>query len=109
MKHTLAENLVILAELMVKEDRTDEFLDYTVKNLSISRSYPGNIEFEILIDETKPNQVIFYEVWESVEAQWAYMGWRVQAGDLTTLMAFLAAEPKFTALRRIASEPYAGR
>lgn len=109
MKHALAENLIMIAELTVREDRIDEFLDYTVENLSISRSYPGNIEFDILIDEAKPRQVIFYEVWESAEAQQAYMAWRVQAGDLTTLMALLAGEPRFTALRRIASAPHGGR
>jgi hypothetical protein len=30
------------------------------------------------------------------------MAWRVQAGDLTTLMTFLADQPKFTALRSVA-------
>lgn len=108
MKHAFVENLVMIAELTVKKDKIDEFLEYTVENLSISRSHPGNIDFDILIDETKPGQVIFYEVWESAEAQQAYMAWRVQAGDLTTLMTLLAGEPKFTALRRIATEPHAG-
>jgi quinol monooxygenase YgiN len=109
MKHALADNLVVIAELKVKEDRIEAFLDYTVDNLSISRGYPGNIAFDILIDEIKPGEVTFYEVWESAEAQQAYMGWRTQAGDLTTLMAFLAADPKFTALRMIAAEPQPGR
>ena len=109
MKHVLEENLVMIAELTVKEDRIDEFLDYTVENLAISRSYPGNIEFDILFDEAKPGQVIFYEVWTSAEAQQAYMAWRVEAGDLTKLTQFLAAEPRFTALRKIASPPQPGR
>ncbi len=66
------------------------------------RGYAGNIEFDILIDEARPNTVLFYEVWESLEAQQAYMAWRVGAGDLTTLNSFLAGEPKFTALRSVA-------
>ena len=69
---------------------------------------PGNIEFDILVDETRPGQVLFYEVWESAAAQQAYMGWRVQAGDLTTLMSFLAAEPRFTALRRVEGASHSG-
>lgn len=109
MKHALADNIIMIAELTVREDRVDEFLDYTVGNLAVSRSYPGNIEFDILVDETRPGQVSFYEVWESAEAQQAYMGWRVQAGDLTTLMSFLAAEPRFTTLRRVAGAPQPGR
>jgi hypothetical protein len=50
----------------------------------------------------RPNQVLFYEVWESADAQQTYMAWRVERGDLTILMSFLSAEPAFTALKRIA-------
>lgn len=103
MKHAFVDNLVMLAELTVKPDRIGEFLEYTVENLKLSRSYPGNIEFDILIDETQPYRVIFYEVWESPKAQQDYMAWRVQAGDLTKLLSLLAGEPKFTALRSIAT------
>ncbi len=65
MKHAFVDNLVMLAELTVKPDKIEEFLDYTVDNLKVSRSYPGNIAFEILIDENEPYKVLFYEVWES--------------------------------------------
>lgn len=109
MKHTFVDNFVIIAELAIKPEKLDEFLDYTVENLKVSRSYFGNIEFDILIDETRPATVLFYEVWKSLEAQQAYMAWRVQAGDLTTLMSFLDGEPKFTALRSIADQPRDGR
>src|SRR5262245_20069501 len=98
MPYPLVENLVMLAELTVKPDQVDAFLAYTVENLKISRAYPGNLAFDILIDETRPETVIFYEVWESLQAQQAYMAWRTEAGDLTKLLALLAAEPKFTAL-----------
>lgn len=102
MKHEFIDKLVMLAELNIKPGKIEDFLDYTVENLKKSRSYAGNIEFDILIDETRPNTVLFYEVWESAEAQQAYMAWRVKAGDLTMLLSFLADEPKFTALRSIA-------
>ena len=100
MEHDSA--LVMLAELSIKSDSRNEFLAYTVKNLDLSRSAPGNIAFDILVDEAHPNRVIFYEVWETTEAQQAYMAWRIERGDLTILMSFLSGEPKFTALRRIA-------
>lgn len=104
IKHGSADDLVMLAELTVRPDRLEDFLDYTVENLSLSRGYPGNIEFDILIDEAQPGKVVFYEVWESREAQQAYMAWRIEAGDLTKLLSHLAAEPKFTALRRVAPQ-----
>lgn len=102
MEHAFTNNLVMLAELKIKPDQRSAFLDYTVENLKISRSAAGNIAFDILIDEARPDFVLFYEVWESAEAQQAYMAWRIERGDLMTLMAFLASEPKFTALRSIA-------
>ena len=103
MPHAYAEGLVMLAELQIKPGQREAFLDYTVENLNISRSAAGNIAFDILIDESNPETVLFYEVWESAEAQQAYMAWRIERGDLTTLMAFLAGEPKFSALRSLAS------
>jgi quinol monooxygenase YgiN len=103
MKHRCDDKLVMLAELTIKHGKREEFLDYTVENLGISRGAAGNISFDILIDESRPDQVLFYEVWESTVAQQTYMAWRVERGDLTILLSFLAGEPKFTALRRIAT------
>ena len=103
MTHTYAEGLVMLAELQIRPSQREAFLDYTVENLNVSRSAAGNIAFDILVDESNPETVLFYEVWESAEVQQAYLTWRIERGDLTTLMAFLAGEPKFTALRSIVS------
>jgi quinol monooxygenase YgiN len=103
MNHPIDDKLVMLAELTIKPEMRDAFLDYTVENLSLSRTAAGNIAFDILLDQARPNQVLFYEVWESAEAQQTYMAWRVERGDLTVLMSFLAVEPKFTALQRVAT------
>lgn len=102
MNYAFADQLVVLSELTVRPDQLEGFLEYTIANLPLSRSYPGNVTFEILTNETEPSKVIFYEVWESQQAQQAYMAWRVQAGDLTKLLSFLVAEPKFAGLRSIA-------
>jgi len=103
MGYAYVDRLVMFAELKIKPDRIEDFLDYTVANLALSRSCPGNIAFDILIDESRADVVRFYEVWESAEAQQRYMAWRVQAGDLTKLLSYLADAPKFTALRSIAA------
>ena len=103
MKHALADTLVMIAELTIQPGKRDAFLDYTVDNLELSRGAAGNIAFDILIDEARPDCVLFYEVWASAEAQQAYMAWRVERGDLKLLLSFLAGEPKFTALRSVAA------
>ena len=102
MKHAIADKLVVLAELTIKPEMREAFLDYTVENRAVSRAAKGNIAFDILINEARPEQVLFYEIWESAQAQQTYMAWRIERGDLTDLMAFLAGEPQFTALRCIA-------
>jgi quinol monooxygenase YgiN len=65
MRHELSDNLVMIAELTIKPENLDEFLDYNVENLATSRSYPGNIKFDILIDEARPYTILFYEIWDS--------------------------------------------
>lgn len=102
MKPVMETVLVMLAQLAIKPGKCAEFLDYTIENLPISRGAAGNLRFDILIDEARPDTVLFYEEWQSAEAQQAYMAWRVARGDLTTLLAFLDGEPKFTALQRVA-------
>ena len=103
MRHSFDAGLVMVAELTIASGKLDEFLAYTVPNLAVSRAYPGNLRFDMLIDETRPDTVLFHEAWASADAQQAYMAWRTQAGDLTRLMSFLARAPGFTALRRIAA------
>jgi quinol monooxygenase YgiN len=101
MHYTSGDKLVMLSELTIKPEKRDEFLEYVLQNLEISRAAAGNIAFDILVDEMQPNRMRFYEVWESAEAQQAYMAWRVERGDLTTLLALLAEQPQFAALRSI--------
>lgn len=103
MTHTLDDTLVMLAELEVQPDRRDAFLAYTAGSLPVSRGYPGNLRFDMLLDADRPERVLFYEVWESPAAQQAYLAWRIAAGDLTVLMSFLAAKPRFTPLRSVAA------
>lgn len=103
MKYEFTSNLVMIAQLKIKQELREEFLDYIITNLDKSRSWPGNIRFDILIDETCPDLVLFHEIWESAEAQQTYMAWRVKAGDLAILLSFLTEMPKFTALRCMAA------
>ncbi len=103
MKQTFVDNVVMLAEFTVKPDKLDDFLSYTTDNLKLSRSYPGNLTFDILFNEAQPTKVVFYEVWRSPKAQKEYMAWRIKAGDLTKLLSFLSEDPEFTTLRNIAA------
>lgn len=97
MKHAFSDTLVMPAELSIKPEKREEFLDYTVENLEISRGAPGNISFDILIDEARPDQVLFYEVWESAGAppQLCHRStyWRVSAAQKLEPAICLTASP----------------
>lgn len=73
MKHSVDGKLVMLAELRIRPERREAFLDYTVQNLALSRAAAGNIAFDILLDDLSPDLVVFYEAWDPAEAQQAYM------------------------------------
>lgn len=104
MGNLIASVLVMIAEFGVEPERRDEFVEFALENLELSRTYEGNIAFDILLDETRPDVVVFYEVWESAEAQQKYMAWRIGKGDLDKLQAYLTAEPKFMSYRRVEAE-----
>lgn len=86
------------------EDRSGPdgaFLAYTIPNLAVSRTWPGNNQFDMLTDPARPGVVRFCEGWGSAAVQQAYMAWRTAAGGLASLMSFLAEPPTLTASRRV--------
>lgn len=101
MTHALADHVTMIAEFSIKPDMREKFLDYTVENLKSSRTFPGNIAFDILVDESRPQTVLFYEVWETAEAQRAYLAWRARDNGFATLFSYLDGPPKFNAFRRV--------
>lgn len=101
METVIASVLVMIAEFGVVEEKRDEFVELAVANLEASRNYEGNIAFDVLVDESRPGVVVFYEVWESADAQRKYMAWRIGEGDLDKLQAYLTAEPRFMAYSRV--------
>lgn len=103
MDHQNENELIMLVHFTLKQGMRDAFLAYTGENLTLSRAAAGNIAFDILLDEACQERVVFHEVWESLAAQQAYMAWRVERGDLATLLSYLADEPQFTMLRRLAT------
>jgi quinol monooxygenase YgiN len=95
------DTLVMIADLTIAPGRMKDFLAYTLPNLAVSRAAPGNRRFDMLLDDARPDRVLFYEEWDSAAAQRAYMAWRTEQGDLTTLLSLLAGPPGFTALRPV--------
>lgn len=45
---------------------------------------------------------IVHEVWDAIENQQAYLGWRAERGDIDALVAMLGEEPKFVVREHLA-------
>lgn len=103
MKYKRSKHIEVIAQLDVLPSKLEAFLEYIVPNLVVSRSANGNARFDVLIDEERPQSVVFIEEWESPEAQQAYLAWRVERGDLTQLLSYLSGPPNFTTYRRVSS------
>ena len=101
MNQKQSKQIIMVAKLEVQPGKLEAFLEYIVPNLTLSRSAKGNIRFDVLMGEVHKGAVVFYEEWESPEAQQAYLAWRVERGDLTRLMSYLSGAPEFTSYRRL--------
>ena len=47
------------------------------------------------------NSFVVHEVWTSVEAQQAYLGWRAERGEIAALVAMLREPPIFETLEHL--------
>ena len=45
--------------------------------------------------------VVVHEVWDRIESQEAYIGWRKERGDLDALGALLGAPPRFDVMQTV--------
>jgi quinol monooxygenase YgiN len=66
--------------LTVAPERADEFLEFITEAAAETRNFEGCQYFAILVDQNDPGRVVFYEIWDSVEAHQAYRAWRNETG-----------------------------
>jgi len=93
MTTLLSMALVILVELSVQPGKRNDFLTYLGEEIAVSRNFEGNQQFDILFDHNEPGKIIFYEQWQSREAQQRYWSWRVARGDNEKLQQYLLSPP----------------
>ena len=61
--------------------------------LQDTRAFDGNIRTDVLVNEDDEAHWIIYELWESVEHDEAYRGFRAGEGKIAELPPLLAAPP----------------
>jgi quinol monooxygenase YgiN len=94
MTGVIASIFVLIVELTVVPDQRDEFLEFVHDNLALSREYEGNIQFDVLVSDDRPDTVTFVERWESKEAFETYWAWREETGAVEGLVSYLTEPPK---------------
>lgn len=92
--------VMIVWEMQVSPAKRDEFVAMTAQSVDASRQYDGNLQFDILVDEARPDTVVFIEKWASEDIRQTYMAWRAETGGIEQLQAYLTAAPKITILRQ---------
>lgn len=91
--------LVVLVSVHVKTGLVGEFLDASVANATASRTEPGIVRFDVLQDQSTPEQVTLIEVYRDAAAAAEhketahYARWRDSVADM---MAVPRSSQKFT-------------
>lgn len=91
--------LVMTVELAVIPDKRDELVAATVELAPQVRAMAGNRSFDVLVDEKRPDVVIYLERWDSAEQQAKFYEWWVAKGMTEKLRPFVTAAPKVTTFK----------
>ena len=95
MNALLSMAFVMIVELNIKPTKVEEFLLFANDEIVASRSFAGNLQFDVFVDPEVPGKVIFFQRWESKTAREKYWAWREKVGDVEILNAYLLSPPKF--------------
>lgn len=85
--------VTVTLELRFKPDAVAAGRELFGRALQDTRKFDGNVRTDVLVDEDDEAHWIIYELWETVEADEAYRGFRAAEGKLTQLPPLLAAPP----------------
>lgn len=87
-------SMKVLLEVQLKPDGLDESYQGVHETLAETRTKPGMISAEVLVDETDPTRVVVVETWETAKDHDDYLAWRATPeGAPLKLAAAIAAAP----------------
>lgn len=85
-----AEPVYYTLELKVDPAKSQDFLTFMKVAAADTRNFKGCQYFAILVDESDPGRVLFYEIWETKADHEAYRAWRNDTKFADRLAPFLA-------------------
>jgi len=93
-------SIAVMVEFEVNPAAREEFVAYLKEILPDTRKYEGCLGAAFLVDQDRPNHLITFSRWESVEHFERYAAWRQGAGVSDRIALLLSAVP----IRRIFDE-----
>ena len=86
-----------LAFIKLANGKSTLFLDFmkSPDGNEVTRSFPGNILFEVTQDDQDENFIMINEKWDSKESWENYMKFRADSAFVKALSCFLAEPPQF--------------
>lgn len=86
-------SVLVTSELSIEPGRTDTFLKWIDEGFLDSRTFDGNLQFDVFVDDAEPGKIVFVERWRSEQDQHNYTEWRTRRGDFEKMQSFLIAPP----------------
>jgi quinol monooxygenase YgiN len=98
---TLAAGIfVVVIEFAVAPEKRAEFVAVSAEQAPAVRELEGNLQFDVLVDETRPNIVAYVERWETQAQQEAFYEWWARRGLIERLRPLVTAAPKVSSFRQ---------
>lgn len=86
-------SISVLVEFEVNPAVREEFIAYLKDLLLETRNYEGCLGVSFHADQGRPNHLIDFLRWESMEHFERYTAWRQETGVSDRLMSYLSAAP----------------
>ncbi len=85
--------ITVLLELHVKPESVAAARQVLGAALAETRTFPGALAIDVIVDEADEAHWIVYERWDSIEHDEAYRSFRAGEGKIVDLPPLLAAPP----------------
>jgi quinol monooxygenase YgiN len=85
--------ITVILELKFKPDAVAAARDLMGRTLQVTRAFDGALQVDVLVDADDEAHWLVYELWDTVEHDEAYRGFRAGEGKVTELPPLLAAPP----------------
>ncbi|MEM8755214.1 MAG: hypothetical protein AAGF90_19810 [Pseudomonadota bacterium] len=86
-------SVVVMLTLKTQDDQYDALVAVMKEALPETAAYAG-AELIRMAGDPQTKTLTLYEVWDKLESQQAYMGWRTETGFIDKIGPMLAAPPE---------------